>query len=324
MEALCCNLETARRKRASDAEWAAMDAAYFVLGAFRDQVRAGLLGMSEGPDPRYIFDPCVLAPPTEAFKVADWARHHGYVLGLIRRTTGMRVTWEGPGTPIVLDLPRRPCMLAPSCPLLPEGGKGRDCCGRCPCGPEALCARAACETPKGCGAECACPCHVSCVPVGACGGSAWVGPRPTPANAGAGCCPLPQQARDSAGPKHAETPPAVGAGACPKTPEACSSAGDLGRAGYARALLAIGTGTCPAGENPQVAGLAALLSALPAHFTESARHGIGLVASLSQEASAHGEASNKPSGAGAKTARPAERPDNVLPASATEKDASPT
>ncbi len=105
MENLHSKLESTHLKRVSDGVWASSDAAQFVLNAFRTQVQNGTLPMSEGLVPFYTFDPAKLQPaPEAAFKVGDWERYESYVLDVIRSSTGMDVTWEGPGTPIELRM----------------------------------------------------------------------------------------------------------------------------------------------------------------------------------------------------------------------------
>jgi hypothetical protein len=114
MDLLAANLESARRKRNSDAVWAAVDAAAFVLAEFRARVQAGALALSEGEDPHYTFDPAALeAPPGAAFAVGAWAKHADLVLGVLRRASELDVLWEGEGRPIELRAPKPAAVLLP-------------------------------------------------------------------------------------------------------------------------------------------------------------------------------------------------------------------
>jgi len=113
MELLQSNLKAVQLKRKSDAVWRAHDSANHVLSAFRAQVEAGSLQLSEC-SACYTFNPRVLSPPKGAtFEAHDWQadpKSVAYVLDVIRTSTGMRVEWS-PGTLILLYLPKeeRPC-----------------------------------------------------------------------------------------------------------------------------------------------------------------------------------------------------------------------
>src|SRR5271169_3533476 len=103
METLRGKLEATQRKRASDNAWAALDAAQFVLGEFRRQVQAETLNVSPSLVPFYVFDPSGLQPPADStFKIEDWEQRQADVLGVIRSSTGMAVSWAGRGKPIEL------------------------------------------------------------------------------------------------------------------------------------------------------------------------------------------------------------------------------
>ncbi len=106
MDALGTSLEALRRKRASDAVWAAADAAHLVLEAFRAAVREGTLEVAPGENPHYLFNPDAVALPAEAtFAVADWAREEAFVLGVMQRSTGLEVSWKA-GNRIELRAPK--------------------------------------------------------------------------------------------------------------------------------------------------------------------------------------------------------------------------
>ena len=103
MDGLQNKLKATQRKRASDAVWAAHDAAQFVLNEFRKQVQAGSLPVSEGTDPYYTFQVTDLVVPANAtFKPSDWSRQKDYVMNIMTSSTGMKVTWAGEGSPIEL------------------------------------------------------------------------------------------------------------------------------------------------------------------------------------------------------------------------------
>lgn len=105
METLHDKLKATHLKRVSDSVWGASGAAQYILQQFRNRVKEGTLGLSDGTTPHYVFDPYQIQPPAGAtFEIASWERYQDYVLDVIRSSTGMTVTWPGPGLPIELHM----------------------------------------------------------------------------------------------------------------------------------------------------------------------------------------------------------------------------
>jgi hypothetical protein len=164
MENLHKKLAVTHHKRVSDGVWAAADAAHFVLGEFRLQVANNTLEMSAGLVPHFVFNPYALTLlPDSGFAISDWERQRAFVLDVIRESTGMHITWAGPGSPIELHLRPATCPVTgpeskpfiigilgsdPSCT---EWVCLRECdgCHEHECGSGSGC---------GCGSNCSCSC----------------------------------------------------------------------------------------------------------------------------------------------------------------------
>ena len=96
MDTLQQTLSATARKRASDAVWAAADAAHFVLNEFRERVANNTLETSVGEKPFYSFNTNTLcAPEAATYRVADWVRNESFVCAVIRDSTGMGVRCVG-------------------------------------------------------------------------------------------------------------------------------------------------------------------------------------------------------------------------------------
>lgn len=92
MDSLARRLEDSRRRRISDEAWAAYDATHYVLERFRTLVRDGQLPLSDTNPPHFIFNPIGPVPNDATFRAEDWVKHQGFVVDLIRRSTGLAVT----------------------------------------------------------------------------------------------------------------------------------------------------------------------------------------------------------------------------------------
>src|SRR4051812_8847583 len=85
-----------RRARA----WSGYDAAVTLLAEFRKKLEADTLDMVGDLDPFYVFDP--YAAGSAGINV--WERQSDLVLSMMRLTTDLVVSWQGPGHKICLHL----------------------------------------------------------------------------------------------------------------------------------------------------------------------------------------------------------------------------